>query len=130
MHRPLVRGEPSPDLAAWSRVADPGERLGVALGELYAYYRQTEQMLDNLFRDEVAVPLVQERFVVFRGYFAAACDTLIAGRALRGAARRRTRAAVGHAVAFSTWKSLVREQGLDDREAAALARSFVAAAGR
>jgi hypothetical protein len=26
-------------------------------------------------------------------------------------------AAVGHAVAFATWRSLVREQGLDDAQA-------------
>jgi hypothetical protein len=50
------------------------------------------------------------------------------GRSLRGTARRRTRAALGHAVAFSTWQSLVREQGLDDSEAAMLIGALVAAA--
>jgi hypothetical protein len=47
------------------------------------------------------------------------------GRRVRGAARRRTQAAVGHAIAFSTWKSLVREQGLADAEAAALISDLV-----
>jgi hypothetical protein len=51
------------------------------------------------------------------------------GRGLRGVARRRTRAALGHAIAFSTWKSLVQEQGLTDAEAAALLGALVAAAG-
>jgi len=50
------------------------------------------------------------------------------GRSLRGAARRRTQAALGHAIAFSTWKSLVREQRLDDSDGAALVRALVAAA--
>ena len=85
-------------------------------------------MLDNLFRDETTMPLVQERFAAFRGYFAAARDTLMAGRNLRGAARRRTQAALGHAIAFSTWKSLVRDQGLGNTDAAALAHTFVTAA--
>src|SRR5437868_14416930 len=43
---------PPPDLGAWQAIAAPHERLRVALGELYAFYRRTEPMLDNLFRDE------------------------------------------------------------------------------
>jgi hypothetical protein len=38
------------------------------------------------------------------------------------------RAAIGHALAFSTWQSLAREQGLDDEHAAELMCRFVAAA--
>jgi AcrR family transcriptional regulator len=121
---------PPPDLGSWSTIASPDERLGVALPELYAFFRRTELMLENLFRDEAAVPLVRERFAAFRGYFAAAQDALMAGRRLRGARRRRARAAIGHAIAFSTWKSLVVEQGLDDCEAAALMCALVATAGR
>ena len=120
---------PPPDLAVWAATTDPEERLVVALRELYAFYARTELMLDNLFRDEATVPLVRERFAAFRGYFAAARDSLMAGRKVRGAARRRTHAAVGHAIAFSTWKSLVREQELDDSEAIALVRALVASAG-
>jgi len=119
---------PLPELSAWSAIENPDERLGIALAELYTFYRQTEPMLDNLFRDETTTPLVQERFADFRGYLDAARDTLMTGRSLRGAARRRTQAALGHAIAFSTWKSLVREQRLDDSDAAALARALVAAA--
>jgi AcrR family transcriptional regulator len=119
---------PPPDLAAWSAVADPRERLTVALGQLYAFYGRTEAMLENLFRDEPAVPIVQERFAAFRGYFSAAVDTLMRGRSLRGAARLRVRALVGHATAFSTWKSLVREQGLDDETAVELMCALVDAA--
>jgi AcrR family transcriptional regulator len=120
---------PPPGLEAWSAIADPGERLRVALGELHAYYGRTEAMVANLFRDEPTSPLVAERFAVFRHYLAAAQDTLMAGRVLRGAARRRTRAALGHAIAFSTWRSLVREQRLGAGEAARLLCALVAAAG-
>jgi AcrR family transcriptional regulator len=122
-----VADNPPPDLAGWAAIADPDERLRVALGELYAYFGRTEQMLDNLFRDE-DLPLVRERFGGFLGYLQSARDALMAGRAPRGAARRRTRAVVGHVTSFSTWKSLVREQQLSDAEAAALAGLLVVAA--
>jgi AcrR family transcriptional regulator len=120
---------PPPDLAAWAAIEDPDERLQTALDELYAFYGRTEGMLDNLFRDEATEPLMRERFAAFRIYFAAAGETTMAGRKLRGAARARTRAALGHALAFSTWKSLVREQGLTDADAATLVRALVSAAG-
>jgi AcrR family transcriptional regulator len=120
---------PPPDLGAWTAIDDPDERLTVALGELYTFYGRTELMLDNLFRDEATVPLVRERFAAFRDYFGAARDTLMAGRKLRGAARRRTQGALGHAIAFSTWKSLVREQELADADAVVLVRAIVTSAG-
>jgi AcrR family transcriptional regulator len=119
---------PPPDLGTWSKTDNPDERLVLALGELYGFYGQTERMLENLFRDEMTMPLIQERFAAFRGYFAAACDTLMAGRKLRGATRHHTQAALGHAVAFSTWKSLVREQGLSDTEAVTLVCALVTGA--
>jgi AcrR family transcriptional regulator len=105
---------PPPDLGAWAAIAAPEERLRIALEELHAYYRRTERMLDNLYRDESIVPLIAERFAAFRDYLAAAQETLMAGRALEGAGALRARGALGHVVAFSTWKSLVREHGVDD----------------
>jgi AcrR family transcriptional regulator len=121
---------PLPDLATWSLVDDPDARLIRALGELFAFYRRAEDMLENLLRDEVTVPIVAERFVAFHGYLAAARDTLMTGRGLRGGARRRTQAALGHAIGFSTWKSLVREQGLGETTAVALMIALVEAAAR
>ena len=38
---------PLPDLGAWAAIEDPAERLRAALGELYAYYRRTERMIDE-----------------------------------------------------------------------------------
>lgn len=117
---------PPPDIGAWAQVDDPDERLARALGELYAFYRRTEAMLANLYRDEATVPSVGRMFGRFREYLAAARDVLLRGRSLRGGARRRTAAALGHALAFATWRSLAREEGLRDDEAAALMCSFVA----
>lgn len=119
---------PPPDLSAWSAVEDPEERLVVALDELYSFYERTEGMLGNLLRDEITMPIVAERFAAFRGYLAAAHDALMARRKLRGEARRRTHAALGHAIAFSTWKSLVREQEMDGSSAAKLMVALVSVA--
>ena len=71
-------------------------------------------MLDNLLRDESTVPAVKRLFAGFRDYLTAARDTLMAGRRARGRARQRTQAAIGHALAFTTWRSLASEQELDD----------------
>ena len=119
---------PFPDLAAWESIADPDERLRTALRELYDFYGRTERMLANLHRDEVTMPIVAHQFSAFHGYLAAARDVLVRGRAARGRRRDATRAAIGHALAFGTWRSLVRDQDVDDDQAVELMRRLVAAA--
>jgi AcrR family transcriptional regulator len=119
---------PVPEAARWQAIEEPAERLRVALDELYAHYRRTEGMRDNIVRDEGAMPTVQKTYAAFRAYLAAAVDVLMLGRGLRGVGARRVRAAIGHSLTFATWQSLAREQGLDDRQAADLMCRLVAAA--
>ena len=69
----------------------------------------------SLLRDEPLVPAVQRRLRDFYGYLGAIHDILMAGRGLRGRAARRTRAAIGHALAFPTWRSLTRRAGTERR---------------
>jgi AcrR family transcriptional regulator len=109
---------PPPDMGAWAAIEDPDERLATALGELYPFYRSGEGMLTVLHRDEELVPVVGQFFSAFHGFIAAARELLMQGRGLRGHARRRVEAAIGHALAFGTWQSLSGE--LDDAEAAEL----------
>lgn len=120
---------PPPDLTAWAAIEEPDVRLATALDELYAFHARVAPMLANLIRDEQTEPIVRERFAAFHGYLDAAVDVLLAGRRLRGAARRRVRAALAHAVSFSTWRSLVGEQGLGPGEARRLMGALVDAAG-
>jgi AcrR family transcriptional regulator len=123
---------PRPEQQAWAAIQDPAERTETALGELYAFYGRTEEMYGNLLRDEPFVPIVQRLLRYFHEYLHAGEDILMAGRQLRGRAARRTRAAIGHALAFPTWLSLTHEQGLTDDDAVALMSLLVkgAAAGR
>jgi AcrR family transcriptional regulator len=120
---------PAPDLGAWAAIEDPDRRLRAALEELYAYYGRTEAMLVNLYRDADLMPIVQRRFSDFGNYLTAARQTLMGGRRLRGKTRDRVEAATGHALAFATWRSLARDQGLDDTAAAELMCRLVGAAG-
>jgi hypothetical protein len=46
---------PPPDVDAWAALADPDERLGIALSELYAYYRETHAMWTTSHRDAALV---------------------------------------------------------------------------
>jgi AcrR family transcriptional regulator len=119
---------PLPDIESWAEVGDPAERLQLALGELYDFYRGGEEMLTNLFRDRIVVPVVGELMGAYDQFLAAAADVLLAGRGIRGGARRRTLAAIGHALEFSTWRSLTNGQDLDDSEAADLMSRLVPAA--
>jgi AcrR family transcriptional regulator len=116
---------PPPDPETWATIEDPGERTETALRELYAFYARTDAMYTSLLRDEPVDPIVQRLLGDFYGYLRAIQDVLMAGRGLRGRAARRTRAAIGHAVAFPTWRSLTREQGLAADDAVALMRALV-----
>ena len=120
---------PPPDLGAWAGIEDPAERTATALRELYAFYGRTERMYTSLLRDEPLVPIVERRLGDFYGYLRVIEDSLMAGRGLRGRAARRTRAAIGHALAFPTWRSLTREQGLSEGDAVTLMRVLVEGGG-
>lgn len=124
-----LASNPYPDPGAWAAIADPAQRLRTALGELYPHYERVARMMDNLLRDAATVPVVEAQLAGFHGYLAACADVLMAGRRLRGGARRRrVAAATGHALAFPTWRSLVVEQGLASSEAAELMAGMVEAA--
>jgi len=112
-----AEANPPPDITKWERVDDPDERLALALEELYGYYRSAGGMIDRLLRDEGSVPVVAEKFAPYHQFLAIAADILAQGRGLCGNAAKRTRAAIGHALAFRTWQDLTEAQGLDDEGA-------------
>ncbi len=104
-----------PDPDAWSRIADPEDRLRTALADLYRFYRDGEQMLTLSHRDRAALPAelrerLTERDKDWR-------DLLLVPFRVRGDRRRRVTAVLGHALAFPTWRSLCVDQGLPDAEA-------------
>ena len=119
---------PPPDPTAWMEIADPDERLRAALKDLYGWYEGTEPTVTKLYRDAPLVPPIQARMEERGAAMEAMAGLLLEGRGLRGARKRRVLAAIGHALAFGTWLSLVREQGLTNDQAADLMVAMVAAA--
>src|SRR4051812_47481221 len=118
---------PPPDPGGWMGIEDPDRRTRAALGGFYSYYQRTEPMLANLLRDEETVEVVRELFQPYHLFLDAVRDQLLAGRGLRGRARARVKAAIGHALAFNTWRSLVREQGMDCKDGADLMTMLIIA---
>jgi len=116
---------PLPDLAAWAAVGDPSERLRAALTDLYAWYERGEGMLEKTTRDAPLVPAMRAAVESMGTWFAEAVATIVRGRRERGARRRQVEAAIGHAVSFATWRSLVREQGLSNSDAVDLMQGLV-----
>jgi AcrR family transcriptional regulator len=121
-------GHPLPDLAEWAAIEDPDARLRTALDQLYAWFEGTEYMLEKTTRDAATTPALQPSMELFLQWFGAATEVLVQGRPERGARRRRAKGAIGHAVAFETWRSLVRGQGLSRADAVTLMAGLVSAA--
>lgn len=121
------RDHPLPDPASWSSLGRPVERLRRALEALYPYFRRGAPMLARVLRDEDEVPELARVMAGWWGYLAEVAGGLAAGWEVPPEHQRRIRAAVGHALAFSTWRSLSRE-GLGDAEAVELMVRLVRAA--
>lgn len=114
------RVSPAPDPEPWLAERDPEERLRVALGHLYAYFRANESLWLNVLRDLPGLPALQ-RANAELGTFSLwdrMKEVLLTGWGARGRRRRLIGAAIGHALDFRTWHSLVRGQGLRDEDAA------------
>jgi AcrR family transcriptional regulator len=120
---------PPPDPAPLHSIADPSERLETALRELYSYYERLEPLLENVQRDAAVMPLVAEMNLHRVRYLEDIHDLLLQAWPTRGGARARLRLAIGHALEFRTWQSLVRRQGCATDEAVQLMVAFAWAAG-
>jgi hypothetical protein len=80
---------------------------------MYAWYEAVEPDLTLFLRDGSLVPANAEVLEEFAGELAAFADAVA-----RGWARRKpVRAAIGHALEFETWRSLVQRQRLSRSQA-------------
>jgi AcrR family transcriptional regulator len=109
--------DPPPNPEAWRAIAEPRTRLRTALHALYGYYGRKQRLLENLYRD-AEMPVVAAALARRRDVLAKAAAVLSEGwGATDAAARRLLVAAIGHALDFRTWQSLVETQGLSEQEA-------------
>jgi AcrR family transcriptional regulator len=98
---------PAPDAGTWRGVADLPSRVRLALEQISAWYEGAADDLAPIERDIAAVPQsARDR----RNARVAEWIASILGGAPDP--NGTLRAVVGHVVAVSTWRSLVRDQGL------------------
>lgn len=123
-----MAANPPPDPSPWMAILDTDERLRVALGDLYSYYRRTRPMMESIHRDEEIMPLVKQMMGGYREYLETARDLLLDGRLPEADQTINVKAVIGHALSFPVWRSLAVEQGLSDDECSDLMFRLVRAA--
>jgi AcrR family transcriptional regulator len=115
---------PMPDPTAWLAIADPVERLRRGLAELYDFYERNEPMTSSVLRDAETHELTRQVVATNRGPERQRIRDALA----RGVRGRRRLAVLQLALAFPTWRTLVRDGGLtNDQAVETLVRTFAAA---
>ena len=118
------RQHPPPDADAWQGIPDPERRLRWGLRDVYAWFRATEAMTVNVLRDLAELPPANRAGIAA----ATAARRMALADGWVGANERLRSAAIGHALAFETWRSLAG-QGLEDEEVIELMVGLVRTAG-
>ncbi|MHB8470048.1 MAG: TetR/AcrR family transcriptional regulator [Gaiellaceae bacterium] len=115
---------PMPDPEPWLETRDPVERLRRGLTELYPFFEQTEPMLANVLRDAEVHALTREVMTARRGPEQQRIRTVLT----KGVRGRRRLVVLHLALAFTTWRTLVRGAGLSNAQAVeTMVRAFAAA---
>lgn len=104
---------PFPDPAPWGAIQDPITRLRRGLRDMYAYHRETEPMMSRVIADARDLPIMAP----YHAHWRRAADIIVAAWPVKGRRKTLLRAAVGLALSFDTWRTLIRDQGLTDDQA-------------
>jgi AcrR family transcriptional regulator len=124
-----MSAHPPPDPSRWVKIADPAQRLREALTDVYGWWDETEDMMSRVIRDAPLVESMAAQTEARLAFFGQVASILMRGRGVRGRRRARVEAAIAHALALSTWQSLVRDHGLTNAEAVGLMAGMVERAG-
>lgn len=119
---------PPPDPAAWAVIEGRELRLRTALTEIYAYHRRTEVMMARAAIDVPQMPVLREVLTPMFAFWGMVRD-LLAEPWAAGERGGLFRAAIGHAIAFQTWQSLVRNEGVEDAEAVRVMLGMICGVG-
>lgn len=99
---------PFPEEESWAGIEGRDERLRAALDALYAWYERVEHDL-AVFRRDASLHRLDAELVADEDV---RLDRIATTLARDWPQRKAVRAAIGHALEFETWRSLVRRQGL------------------
>ena len=106
--------DPMPTSDTWGGIADQTDRLTAGLTAIYEWYGRNESLLGNVMRDAAHHPIVQEIQKL------RAAPIVKSWHEVLGADLNATKRVMLHlALSFHTWRSLVREGGLDTGAAVA-----------
>jgi AcrR family transcriptional regulator len=106
--------DPMPDAGSWRMIEDPSERLGAGLRAIYGWYERNASLAACVLRDAEHHALTREVTEMRFGPYLAAYREVLGTKL--GA---RQRAMLQLALSFFTWRTLVREGGLQPNAAAA-----------
>jgi AcrR family transcriptional regulator len=112
---------PLPDPGQWATIDGREKQLRAALHALYGWYERVEDDLAILIRDSTIHGLTGE----LQRERARALEHVLATLHRGWPRRKAVRAALGHALEFETWRSLVRRNGLTQTQAVDAMLSFV-----
>lgn len=113
---------PPPEPEEWQRVAEPSARTARALSALYRYYSNTASMWRRVYRDGPDVEALHEPLAGFHDYLDEIRDDLLTAWQPKGRKPATLRAAIGHALSFSTWSSLSEKRLSHDNMVALVLR--------
>ena len=117
---------PLPDPGSWEEISDPERRLRAALTELYAYFRRREKLLANILRDQEMPhfkddPDVREIMRPIIEHWERMHKALAVGWKIHnGQSEPLLFGAIGLALEFYSWRTMVRKQGVTDEQAVEL----------
>jgi AcrR family transcriptional regulator len=109
----VLERDPLPEAAAWRNVGDQHERLRLGLVALYGWYERNAQLAACVLRDAECHPLTKEISELRLGPPIAACQKVLGAKL-----SAKQRAVLRLALSFFTWRTLVREAGLNSAAAA------------
>jgi AcrR family transcriptional regulator len=116
---------PLPDHGRWAAVEPFEARVEAAIDDVSAYWERTAGDLTPVFADVGKVAAMDEAVTFWAGLTGEWIAAAIGGHRLRGRRRARLEAALRHAFAMDTWRSLTAPGGMTRPEAVRLMAGFV-----
>jgi len=110
----------------WSVIADPRQRVRVAVDSLYGYYATAGPMLAQLMRERERLPSVARWLEPYDRLLAELRERLAEGWGLSGRPQAWLNALITHVLSVGAWRSLVRDAGLAPADASRLMARSVA----
>jgi AcrR family transcriptional regulator len=116
---------PLPEHERWAAIEPFEGRVEAAIDDVSAYWERTAGDLTPVLADVGKVAAMDEAVAFWAGLTDAWVASAVGGHRLRGRRRARLEAALRHAMAMDTWRTLTAPGGMTRPEAVRLMSGFV-----